>query len=237
MPLILIQGSNTLPESTNWPLDLHQALGQDNDQHLKDIVTGYQNAQPENFVEQLVNRLDTPEQFLRMTTHTAWDDNIYLQVARQLRDFHTHHPNFVKWVNTSIMQNSSLSLQPWQLHWAGLCENLSVLQDLLNDKVEADGLFFYILASERKELFDFLVPFARTTLKEPTYVLAFAHRISEEHDDFVWIDGLLDQYTCAEVCEEIALSNPDLLDDLRNYVVQHYLKELPIGSSIKPKKI
>lgn len=238
MTLILIQSPmNTPPEATNWPVLLHQSLGQDNDQQIKDAVFGFQNAQPEKFVEQLVNQLNSPTKFLQMAAHTGWDDNIYLQIARELRSFHTDHPNLMHWVDTTIMKSASPSLRPWQLQWAGLCGNLGAMEDLLSNNVESDGLFLSILASERKELFDVAAPFARATLQEPTYTLAFAHRISQEHEDFVWIDKLLEQYTCEEVCEGIDRSDPSFLEDLRNYVVQYYLKELPVGSSPKSKKI
>jgi len=239
MTLIFIQDTiNTSPEATNWPLVLHQALGQDNNDHqIKDAVSGFQKAQPEKFVEQLVNQLNIPTKFLRMAAHTVWDDDIYLQVARRLRSHHTNDANLAQWVDTAIMERTSPLLHTWQLHWAVLCENLSVVERLLHNNVQSDGVFLSILASGGKELFEVVAPFARATLHEPIYTLAFAHRISQEHENFEWIDRLLEQYTCEEVCEQISLSNPTLLDDLRNYVVQYYLKELPSGSSIKSKKI
>lgn len=238
MTLIFIQDTiSTSPEPTNWSVALHQALGQGNEQCIRDAVTGFQKEQPEKFVEQLVNQLNTPTKFLQMAAHTVWDDHIHLQVARQLRSHHTDDPDLVTWVNETLMKSTSPSLEHWQLHWAVLCENLNVLEDLLRNNAQSDGVFLSILASERKEMFDVVVPFARATLQDPTYTLALAHRISQEHDNFVWIDRLLEQYTCEEVCEGIARSNPALLDDLRNYVVQYYLKELPQGSSIKSKKI
>lgn len=223
------------PEPYNWRFVLEAALREN--EPLDQIVSSYQRDQPQDFVTQLTGMVNIPTKFLKVAPHVLWNDNLLYSVVCVVRNTNLGNPEFVRWVNDTVIPNRAPHLQAWKMYWAGLSEQWDVVTQLLTEGIQSDLLFSYALAQENKTLLDFIGPFARETLKDPICALALAHDVAMEHNDLSWIDPLLNQYPSDEICEGLSSYNNPSLEAFRSYVVQYYLKELPESSSVKHKKM
>lgn len=235
MPIPIFIQDLTNHEPHNWRLVLETAL-RDNGP-LEPIVSRYQQNEPQSFGNQLTGMVNIPKKFLKVAPYVLWNDDLLYSVVCVVRNTHLENPEFVQWVNDTVIPNKAPHLQAWKMYWAGLSEQWNVLTQLLKEGVQSDLLFSYALAQENKYLVDFIAPFARETLKDPICALALAHDIAMEYNNSSWIDPMLKQYPLDEICQELSLCHNPSLEAFRSYVVQYHLKELPESSSVKHKKM
>lgn len=177
------------------------------------------------------------EQFLQLQPFVEWTPERFSAVCSPLKHLHIQSPELVVWMDQCLQQFSSKAVPEWRLQWAVLNRRLPDLLECLahNPNQPLDDVFLGVISVQDQETFEALLPYARATLRDPSLVWAQAHDVSERSDNPYWIDRILACYSEDELIEEMETAPVAVwMEPLRNYIVQHLLRDL--STTVAPKK-
>lgn len=177
------------------------------------------------------------EQFLQLQPFVEWTPQRFSAVCSPLKHTHTQSPELVGWMDRCLRAFSSAAVPEWRLQWAVLNRRLPDLLECLahNPNQPLDDVFLGVISVQDQETFEALLPYARATLRDPSLVWTQAHDVSERSDNPYWIDRILACYSEDELIQEMETAPIAVwMEPLRNYIVQHLLRDL--SKTVAPKK-